>query len=251
MASAVPVHEVKLAAGTWPAWASSFLSPLCAAIKLEPRGILLRKVGNEFLAYADGDLTSNPDQLIVFKPTVRFYTRRQLIDTYLHESAHLLLNEAERQLDGPEFGHSHDAAFLAVFATLLIRSDEFLKHPEQKLINRISLYDIQDFCPGLSDYEHAEQVTISLRWALSQAHKYAPMELAALDVAKAVCTSYWAWCDELEKLPKKIAEEAVKKARDKAREDEQRKALKADLQLYKMLSVLLGVAFLAFFYVGL
>lgn len=98
-----------------------------------------------------------------------------LVLVYLHEFAHRLAP-----------GHSHNPAFVAVNALLLMRAggDRF----NRPYLNDLSLYDMQD-------WDWVEHCTIgeALDWALTQAQELGPAELSAEACAEEIIRRFEVW----------------------------------------------------------
>lgn len=119
-----------------------------------------------------------------------------LVHVYLHELAHRLAP-----------GHSHNPAFVAVNALLLMRAggDRF----NRPHLNGLDLYDMQD-------WDWVEHCTIgeALDWALTQAQELTPADLSAEVGAAEIIRRFEVWKDWKGRTPER--EEATAAAARKS-----------------------------------
>lgn len=101
--------------------------------------------------------------------------RDRLVGVYLHELAHRLTP-----------GHSHNPAFSAMNALLLMRSGGD-RHGRGRLAD-LDLYDLQDF----DDVEHCS-VGEALDWALAQAAELSKTDLSAEACAVGIMERFETW----------------------------------------------------------
>jgi len=98
-----------------------------------------------------------------------------LLQVYLHEFAHRLTP-----------GHTHDPAFVAMNALLLIRAGE--DQHGRPYLNSLSLYDAQDF-----DLVRFCTIGDALDWAIEQAKQLSETDLSAEACAGEIMQRFGAW----------------------------------------------------------
>lgn len=222
------------------------LQPVLEIVRAQPRPIVFTDTGL-YGGWAAGSKTRNPDGRITLH--LEFLDqghRSRLVAIYLHELAHCLLDEAEEAIEGKEaFLHGHDAAFLALELTMLLRLDQaaFQADNATRWFNKADLYDIQDPPQCWSDSSVAEWIPRALAWALAQATELAESDLDSLAVATEICRRYWTWCDTMAAEPAQLAATAKRARIATAQQQQAIQALRTDLQLFRWLTMLSSVAF--------
>jgi len=248
----IRVHQVMPAPALRAAWLNRILAPALAAARSGPCPVELRPTGL-WAGWAAGDRSQNPDRRISITSRVVFMRPARIVNIYIHELAHELIDAAEFEIEGRQIAHSHDAAFFAVNLALLLRLDavQFLTSERgSSWATNMSLYDLQDppYCWEGSD--HHEWIPRALTWALTQAHELAPTELTAETLAREVVERYWIWSREMKSEPARIA--LQKEASIHAAESRKTKIsdLENDIFLFKSLAVVFGFLFMFLFCVN-
>lgn len=165
------IHQTQRTPATQPMaqWLSRVLDPVIEAVKLTaPPPVEIRPTG--CWSGWCSDSPSAPDGRICMSTKVVFWRRETIVDVYLHEACHRLLDSHEVQ--------SHSAEFFCLNAALLLRAAAFF---DSNPVLKLSLYDIQEAPEALQD--HPEAHTIAVAWALDEAPKLAKSNLTAEELA--------------------------------------------------------------------
>ena len=253
----IPVYQVKPASSWLAGWVTATLTPVLQAVRADGRPIVFKRVGGGYSGFAPGGLMDCPDGHISLSHKVEIYSKAALIQIYIHELAHALVDEAEAKIEGKEIRcHGHDSAFLALQLVLCLRVDKSNGVDGSTLSSRVTalslgLYDIQDPPPALKERPRSEWVPQCISWAMKQADTYIDSDASALDCAVSICTSYWSWVADLESLPAKQAlQQALIQSRELGRVTELSK-LRSDLQLMRGVAATVCLGFMAMFYLCL
>lgn len=129
-----------------------------------------------------------PDRRVSISNQVHFWTRANLISTYLHECAHRLLP-----------GRGHDPAFAALLTALLLRSDA-AGLTEDAASTSINLYCISDL-PAELDDDADDGLGRCISWSVLTARELTVTELAAEDLAVEVVRRFDKWLAEVADEP--------------------------------------------------
>jgi hypothetical protein len=201
------VHQTSPVPATQPMaqWLSRILDPVLAAVKLKaPPPIEIRPTGR-FGGWCDS-LSHSPDRRVSLSSQIVFWTEATIIDVYLHEVAHRLLDGHPVKIHGVEF--------FCLNASLLLRAEQFF---DSNPLLKLSIYDLQEAPEELKD--HPEANTTAMAWALAEAPKLAESALTAEELAGEVVRR---WKMHIRRL------EAAEKATQMA--EEQRQMREARMQ---------------------
>lgn len=250
----LPVYTVTAAEPTTARWFNDLIRPALAAVKADGRPIEFRPLGRwAGMAAAPPDLC--PDGRISLAKTARFYSKTQFVCVYVHELAHCLLDEVETdELGKPAPGlHGHDAAFLALNMSFLLRLDaaEYLASARAtSWLNYAGLYDFGDSPEALKHLPDYTWRPLVLAWSLQIAAELAPTSKTAVELASEVCARFWAWCDALAAEPHRQAEKV--RAKKLARENELllKREQQNNLMLWRGLAGLFFLGFASLIWLG-
>lgn len=165
------IHQTQRTPATQPMaqWLSRVLDPVIEAVKLTaPPPVEIRPTG--CWSGWCSDSPSAPDGRIVLSSRIVFWKQEAIVDIYLHESTHRLLDRHNAQ--------DHSVEFFTLNAALLLRAAEFF---DANPLLKLSLYDLQDAPEALKN--HPEANTTAMAWALAEAPKLAESELSAEELA--------------------------------------------------------------------
>ncbi len=136
-----------------------------------------------------GGANSYADGRVCISSAVVFWSRDRLLEAYLHEAGHRLLDGREVASHGPEF--------FAMTAILYTRANQFF---EGEALHFLSLYDLHDVPEAGKGH--------ALNWALALAKELAPIDRSAEELASVVCL---AWAQKVkEREAKKLQIEREK-----------------------------------------
>lgn len=203
-------------------WLSGILDKVIEAAKLPSLPVEVRPTGR-FCAWVQ-DREYAPDGRLCMSSKIIFWRAESIAATYLHESAHRLLECQEVP--------AHGAEFLCLNAILLIRAADHFDRPS---IEKLSLYDFADKPSELESTEFWQGEV--LNWALSTAHELAATEAPAVELAAVVCSRWQQHIIDGQKTRQK-AVFAVHRAA------EERQALKDSVSLFRWLAAVGWTSFL-------
>ena len=172
-------YEVLPAREPVAGWLRHLLGPVISACQLRsPVAIELRPTG-AWRGWCQ-PLDEAPDGRVVISSRAQFWSRRELIATYLHECAH-------RRLPG----HEHDLAFASLNMILLLRTDAagLISNAAAVCTN---LYNVSDLPEQLAD-EPDHGLGRSIAWSVLTARELAATELDAEDLAAEVVRRFDVW----------------------------------------------------------
>ena len=176
------------------AWLRRILDPVVKAVRFErPPPLELRPCGRWGGWSAAPD--SAPDGRICLSSHAVFWSPHAVVDAYLHESCHSIL----QRLPEPVAGHGCVFFCLLFVARLRVGTVEQVGHAELTL--RADLYEIQDVRIELSD-EPDEGTGRCISWSIVTAQQLATTELSAEAVAAEVVRRHHVWIAELQDRPR-------------------------------------------------
>lgn len=183
MMPTLQAYQVTPATEAVAAWLQHLLGPVLVACRFRwTPPIELRPTG----AYRGwcAPLDMAPDGRVDLSGRARFWSRRDLIATYLHESAHRLLP-----------GHEHDPAFACLNMTWLLCTDA-AGLTENAATVCTNLYNSSDLPVELAD-EPAQGLGRSIASSVLTAHELAQTELDAEDLAAEIVCRFDQWIAEV------------------------------------------------------
>jgi hypothetical protein len=183
----LPVFATLPAPSMTAAWLRARLDPVVEACGFaKPVPLELRATG-KFRGWC-GDKNYYRDGRVCITNQVLFWRPDQLLEVYLHECAHRLLEGREVDAHGPEF--------FALTAALYMRAAHLF---ERDSIMFLQIYDFQDVPEA--DKGHV------LNWALALAKELASTEKSAEELASVVCLKWAQNVKEREAKKLQIASE--------------------------------------------
>lgn len=205
--------------------ACRFRSPPAIAIELRPTG--------DWRGWCSS-LDMAPDGRVCLSGRARFWSRRDLIATYLHECAHRLLP-----------GHEHDPAFACLNTSLLLRTDAagLTNNAASTCTN---LYNVSDLPEQLAD-EPDQGLGRSIGWAVLNARDLAVTDLDAEDLAAEVVRRFELWVAEVAGEPARRAP----RVRQVARQQEVVERLKEKVWILTVAVGVLSVLVVSILWIGL
>jgi hypothetical protein len=164
------VYQTLRAPRPTAAWLRARLQPVILACKFaQPIPLELRPTG-KFRGWADRKDYQRDGRVCITNQVV-FWRPDQLLEVYLHECAHRLLEGCEVDAHGPEF--------FALTATLYVRAAHLF---ERDALNFLQIYDFQDVPDG-------DRGAV-LDWAFSLAKELATSDKTAEELAVVVCQKW-------------------------------------------------------------
>lgn len=165
------VHQTTRTPATQPMaqWLSRVLDPVIEVVKLSaPPPLEIRPTGT-FGGWCE-PLSHSPDRRISVSTKIVFWRQESIVNVYLHECTHRLLDSHGVQ--------SHSAEFFCLNAVLLLRAAAFF---DSNPLLKLSLYDLQEAPEALK--EHPEAHTLAMAWALAEAPVLADSDLTAEELS--------------------------------------------------------------------
>lgn len=250
----IGVYHARPAGDPVARWTRRLLMPVLQILKTPGHPVEFRPLGC-FAGRSPGDVTRDPQQRICISNLILFRSKFRFVTVYVHELAHALIDEAEVKFDpaSPAHFHQHDPAFFCLNLYFLRRLDEARFMPESRIdheswSNSMELYDLQDPPLFYRDSPATQWRPIALSWALETADELMALKLPAEAVALEIVKRYWAWTDS-HFLQFEREQEKKQKTLEKRVLEERRLALmKSDLQLFRCLTGVFSLGFLALFY---
>ena len=226
-------YEVTPAKPAVAAWLQHLLGPVLVACRYRsPSPIELRPTGDWRGWCAPLDMA--PDGRVELSGRARFWSRRDLIATYIHESAHRLLP-----------GHEHDPAFACLNMSLLLRTDA-AGLAENAASLYTNLYNTADLPAVLAD-EPDQGLGRSIAWSVLTARELAVTELDAEDLAGEVVRRFDLWIVEIAGEPARRAQ----RVRQMERQQEVVERLREKVWALKCVVSLLSVLVVSVLWIGL
>jgi hypothetical protein len=218
------VYSTRAAEPGQAAWLQRLLGPLRRSLNLQRLPPLEIRPTGRWGGWC-ADAGEAPDGRVSISSKISFFSTERVVELYIHELSHRLLERRSIDAHGPEF--------LCINAILLMRAAPSFEL--DSVVSSLSFYDCNDqpqallFEPGWR--------SIVIDWALAVADELAPTTMAAENLAEVVCARWLVHMQELDDERQQAAQTAVQ-------EVAQVKALKSSRALFAWLG---GVGWVALF----
>lgn len=220
------VYSSRRAEPAQSAWLQRLLGPLESSCRFEKRlpPLEVRPTG-KWSGFCE-DRQFVPDgRVAISSKKVSFWNDEKLIELYLHECSHRLLDQQDVDSHGPEF--------LCINAILLMRAAPSFG---DSVVSKLSFYDCQDR-PAALLFEPGWR-SIVIDFALAVATELALTTMAAEDLAEVVCARWLAHLQERDDERQQAAQQVLQAARTCAQRAEQLAELRFSRLLFFWCSVL-------------
>lgn len=218
-----------------PAWLSAALDPVIAACRFRtPPPVELRPTG-QWQGWCL-PIGMAPDRRISISGRARFWRRHELVEVYVHEAAHRLIDHAR-----------HDPTFFCLNHALLLRVDAACSTRGALASTTGSdLYDISDLPKELTE-DPDGGLGRSLSWAVVTARELAVSELDAEDLAIEVMKRFEQWLVDVANEPKRRAHEQRRSIGDRGQRITQltEKVWTRNLVIVLLLSLIVSIVVIA------
>lgn len=183
-----------------PAWLASALDDAIAACRFKAAPpVELRPTGH-WLGWCLPTGMA-PDRRISISGRAHFWRRHELVEVYVHEAAHRLIDHGR-----------HDPTFFCLNHALLLRVDAAgSSRGALASTTGSDLYDISDLPEGLST-DPDGGLGRSLSWAVVTARELAVSELDAEDLAIEVMKRFERWMVDVADEPKRRAQQEQRRS---------------------------------------